>query len=296
VATISHLRPSRRIEWQIPVPRLYDDHRFEDRAVVPAVVALRHLAGAVDRYSGQPACHTILDARFERLLPLPAEARVIDVLIELIPGEVAWLEARLMTRRIAARSGISRLLTHVRAVFGAPPIEVPTMAPASPSAPADGIVPGACTFPAARLYTDLVPFGPAFQNVIDMVELAPDRAGARVRAPHWPEDHQPACGLGSPYPLDAAFHVACAWGQRFNGGVPFPVGFERLVVAAPTSSGGDYHCRVFPRGPDGAQLVFDIDLVASSGRVVEKLVGLRMQDIRRQPFPPPRWIRAVNAP
>lgn len=263
--------------------------------MLPAVVALRHLAAAVDGHSGQPACHTLLDARFERLLPLPAESRVIEVLIELIPGEAAWLEARLLTRRTAARSGISRLLTHVRAVCGAPPINASAMAPASPSAAADGIVPGAITFPAARLYADLVPFGPAFQNAIDTVELAPDRAGARVRAPQWPEDHQPACRLGSPYPLDAAFHVACAWGQRFTGMVSFPVGFERLVVAAPTSPGGDYRCRVFPRGPDGARLVFDIDLVARSGRVVEKLVGLRMQDIRRQPSPPPRWIRAANA-
>jgi hypothetical protein len=256
------------------------------------VVALRHLAAAVDRYSGQPDCHTIRDARFERLLPLPAEAGVIEAQIELISGVPGWLEARLMTRRTAARSGISRLLTHVRAVFGAPPIDAPAMAPASPSAPADGILPGGCDFPAARLYADLVPFGRAFQNVVDTVELAPDRAGARVRAPHWPGDHQPAGRLGSPYPLDAAFHVACAWGQRFAEMVPFPVGFERLVIAAPTSSGNDYRCRVFPRGLDGARLVFDIELVASSGRVMEKLVGLRMQDIRRQPSLPPGWIMA----
>lgn len=283
--------PARRIEWDIPVPAHYYDHRFEGRAVLPAVVALRHLAAAVDRLSGQAACNTIAGARFERLLPLPEPpGGGIEALIELSPGEGSQRHARLMTRRVAGRSGISRLLTHVQAVFDHREIGAASMAPPAPGKGADT---QAFIFPAARLYSDLVPFGPAFRNVIDTIALAPGTASAAVRAPQWPGDHSPICNLGSPYPLDAAFHVACTWGQRFAACVPFPVGFERLVVAAPTTPGADYRCHVFARGRDAAQMVFDIDIFARSGVLAERLEGLRMQDIRRHRPLPPDWIAAA---
>jgi hypothetical protein len=161
-----------------------------------------------------------------------------------------------------------------------------------PAPPAAGA--GDFAFPAARLYAELVPFGPAFRNVVDDVRLAPEGARAKVRAPHWPDDHPPTFALGSPYPLDAAMHVACAWGQRFAACVPFPVGFERLVVAAPTVAGREYRCQVVPRGRDGDRLIFDIDLHTPTGDLAESLVGLRMQDIRRRPAPPPGWIMSAD--
>jgi len=33
--------------------------------------------------------------------------------------------------------------------------------------------------------------------------------------------------LGSPFPLDAAMHAACVWGQRFGGIVPFLLALKK---------------------------------------------------------------------
>lgn len=282
--------PTGRIAWEIPVPRPCFDHRFENRAVLPAVVALRHLAAVADRHSGAPAANTVTDARFERLLPLPDPgAGPIQAWVELAPAGETRIAARLMTRREAGPAGIARWLTHVQAVLG-----TATAIRNTPAPPATDI--GFFQFPAARLYADLVPFGPAFRNVVGHVKLGPDGARAVVRAPQWPGDHQPAAFLGSPYPLDAALHVACAWGQRYAACVPFPVGFDRLVVAEPTVAGREYRCNVSPRGHHGTRLTFDIDLRTSAGGLAESVVGLRMQDIRRRPSRPPRWILAPDQP
>jgi len=51
--------------------------------------------------------------------------------------------------------------------------------------------------------------------------LAYLRAGATRRMKIW---------LGSPFPLDAAMHAACVWGQRFGGIVPFSCCFEKRVI------------------------------------------------------------------
>ena len=80
------------------------------------------------------------------------------------------------------------------------------------------------------------PFGPAYHNLKEGVNLWEGMTTAKVYAP----DHEGADGiLGSPFPLDAAFHAACIWGSDTWGWWGFPwilafdMCFRRLVGATP---------------------------------------------------------------
>jgi hypothetical protein len=144
------------------------------------------------------------------------------------------------------------------------------------------------SFSCRRLYADLVPFGPAYHNVAGDVSLDHAGATATVSGGNFREAVGP---LGSPFPLDAAMHVACAWGQRYRGIVAFPVGFDRREIIYPTSVGETYRCRAFPIEDPGAVLRFDIGLFGTDGRPVEVVLGLRMRDISGGRLKAPAWVR-----
>ena len=84
-----------------------------------------------------------------------------------------------------------------------------------------------------KIYPDLVAFGPFYRNVAGL-HLTPGGAVAEIRTPADEAGPPPAGLLGSPFALDAAFHVACVWGQRFAGIVAFPVAVDRRRIVAAT--------------------------------------------------------------
>lgn len=140
-----------------------------------------------------------------------------------------------------------------------------------------------------RLYEELVLFGPAYRNVTGEVCLTPAGATAGVSGGGVPEADGP---LGSAFPLDAALHVACAWGQRYRGLVAFPVGFGRREVFAPTETGGAYRCSVVPLpGERPGVLRFDILLEDDARRTVEVIQAVEMRDISGGRQLPPAWVR-----
>jgi hypothetical protein len=105
-------------------------------------------------------------------------------------------------------------------------------------------------------------------------------------------DFRDAVGpLGSPFPFDAAMHVACAWGQRYRNIVAFPVGFDYREIIAPTRNGETYICRVFPLAEEGAALRFNVWLFGEDHRPVEIILGLKMRDISGGRLKPPAWVR-----
>jgi hypothetical protein len=143
-------------------------------------------------------------------------------------------------------------------------------------------------FSCRHLYADLVPFGPAYHNVVGEVSLTPDGASAEVSG----GDCREAVGpLGSPFPFDAAMHLACAWGQRYRNLVAFPVGFDCREIVRPTRNGETYHCQVFPLPDEGAVLRFDVWLHGEDCRPVEIILGLKMRDISGGSLKPPAWVR-----
>jgi hypothetical protein len=140
---------------------------------------------------------------------------------------------------------------------------------------------------ADRLYDELVPFGLAYRNVRGDVSLAERAISATVSGGDFPEAEGP---LGSPFPMDAAMHAACAWGQRYRNRVVFPIGFDRREIVAPTRAGESYLCCITPLPDEGAVLRFDIRLYGCDRRPVEVIRGLSMRDIFGGKMIPPAWV------
>ena len=90
--------------------------------------------------------------------------------------------------------------------------------------------------------------------------------------------------------LDAAFHAACVWGQRFSGVVAFPVGVETRVVINPTQPGGTYISTATPVRADSDILIFDICIYGEDHTLYEIALGVHMRDVSAGRMKPPSWI------
>jgi hypothetical protein len=143
--------------------------------------------------------------------------------------------------------------------------------------------------PAATLYRELVPFGTAYQNIMGDLAVSPEGALATLSGGNYEADENL---LGSPFPLDAAMHAACVWGQRFSGRVPFPTGFEKRFIYQKTKKGGSYLGRVVPVNVDQESLLFDAWIYDLNGVVYEAISGIKMRDVTQGRLRPPQWIQA----
>lgn len=261
------------------------DHRFEDRAVLPAVTSMELLARAVAGRFPDCRTHTLTDARFDKFLPLSPEAAVVPATAEITISDGGDPEAALITRTRAPKAPITRAKTHARIRFSqavpAPPVILPDVA-AAPE--------GIChRVSARRVYRELVPFGPSYRNIQEDVFLSPDGALARIVCP----EIEPASGpalLGSPFALDAAFHAACVWGQRFAGVVGFPMMVAERSVFLPIKPGEICFARVLPKQASRELLLFDILLMDPDGRLRESARGVAMRDPSGGRLTPPDWI------
>ena len=122
--------------------------------------------------------------------------------------------------------------------------------------------------PAATIYRELVPFGRAYQNIIGDLTVSPEGALAYLSGGNVEADDSL---LGSPFPLDAAMHAACVWGQRFSGMVPFPTGFEKRFIYQKTKKGDSYLGRVMPVKVDQQSLMFDAWIYGLDGVIYEAI-------------------------
>lgn len=262
----------------IPLPAWLRDHRFDGRAMLPAVVALDLLAESTA--CGCPGLTTdaTLEAAFARMLHLPEGAAELPAVNEITRYADGSCGAALVTEHRSPASGIRRSLVHVTCRFtGAPGAAGEPSPPAAP--------PGALRVSAGRVYAELVPFGPMFRNLQGEIHLWPEGAlgGALAR---------PLPG-GAGLPLDAAFHLACAWGQRYHGWVAFPVGFARRTVHRPTRSGEDYRIWVQPLGGGAEGLRFHLRIDDAAGNPCETVRDLRMRPLGGGRFRAPAWVRAL---
>ena len=101
--------------------------------------------------------------------------------------------------------------------------------------------------------------------------------------------------MGSPFPLDAAFHAACVWGQRYVQVVAFPIGIEKRVIFEPTIPGTTYLSQIVPVRKKSDLLTFDIWIYGRDGQLYEGAWGVQMRDVSAGRLKPPRWIRESNA-
>ncbi len=262
------------------------DHRVEGQAVYPAVESLERLAETVA--AGCPGKKVLnsRNAEFLRFLELPAAKPEIEVIADIEVKGNGAVAAALGTFAQASRTGISRVRDHVRVTFADIGAFVPL--PLDSACAAEGIC---CQVPAERLYAEMVPFGPSFQNAVGTVFLFNDGAVAAIKAPHHETLNPP---LGSPFVLDAAFHVACAWGQRYSGYIAFPVGYTGRTIIHPTVAGESYFCRVLPGGKEKGTLNFDIWIYDRNGALREAAFGVRMKDVFKGKMPVPDWVKTAG--
>ncbi|MBN1496386.1 MAG: polyketide synthase dehydratase domain-containing protein [Spirochaetes bacterium] len=265
--------------------RIHDylrDHLFRDSAVFPAVEAMSVLAAsASSRHTGLDV-RRIGNARFLRFLDLPPGVTSLEAAFEAVSGTDGSVTASLLTVKKSGKTTITRKLEHAFCTFGVS-AELPPTPPLDASLALDGI----CVSPEhERIYRDLVPFGPAFQNIRS---LHVTRSGALAMVSGGaPVAHDGP--LGSPFPLDASFHAACVWGQRFGGIVGFPVEFGLRIIHNRTQPGTDYIARIFPTGTDKETLLFDIFIYNEDGLLHEEVRGLAMRDVSGKTILPPVWI------
>lgn len=260
------------------------------RAVLPAVHALAHLAEAVGRVFPDVSLLSSEDIHFDKFLMLPApDVAHVAAYAELgISPDGKTVDAVLLTRHVALKSGMTRMKVHVRARFGA-------------SADVDAFLPEvpirrdtqaeAYLLPLDRLYAEMVPFGKAFQNVVSPVRLLPEGARGTVSGSALGTEDR-AFKLGSPFPLDAAFHIACAWAQRYAGVVAFPVDIQKRVIQHQILPGQEYLACVRFNARDGDRLIFDLWLRDRAGTLCEIVQGLGMRDVSSGKLRPPNWIHA----
>ena len=271
----------------IPVRAYLGDHHVSGRVVLPAVEALQVLAGTLPLNAGaDPLCQD--QGLFSHLLTIDAEEREIPAIHEFTRYADGRYSSRLTTVVSGRQARWTRRVEHASVSFppaggkekareGAAPFPDEAATPAGP----------VFTISARRLYDELVPFGPAYRNVVGDLRLAAAEAWAELSGGDFPEAVGP---LGSPFPFDAALHAACAWGQRYRGIVAFPVGFDRREITVPTRAGETYRCRVVPLADAGATLRFDILIAGADGQPAEAIRGVVMRDISGGRRKPPAWV------
>ena len=272
----------------IPVGSYLQDHHFLGRPVLPAVEALQFLARTALEQGFEIDPRHSFKADFFRFLYLPRQGSV-PVKADFELAEEGGVRASLLTETTSKSGTMTRRKEHAAVVFGAgsggpeiPPLDLVSV----PEGPALGLS-------AERLYRELVPFGPAFHNARGTIWLAPGGAVGQVEAP---EMESMAGPLGSPFPMDAGFHLACAWGQRFSGVVGFPVGYGERFVFEPARPGEIFFCRVFPRGEEAGVLRYDVWLFSEDGRPREAVLGLVMKDVSSVKLKAPDWLRFQEEP
>jgi len=274
--------PPERLPVDIAVRPYMRDHMSRGRIVLPAVEAMQLLAGAAAAF--QPGLDTLVMAgsTFRKFLGIAPADEMIAAFVRVEAVAADAITLALMTRQ-QLKSGFSRNQEHARLRFGGPaPGEVDAAeAPDMPDGPPDMQV------AAERVYGELVPFGPAYHNLTGNLRLYGGCAAAEVGAPDYPQSEGP---LGSPFPLDAAFHAACVWCQRYQGFVGFPVGFDRRVIRQRTRPGETYSARAFPVTVRRNGCLFDIWLSQPENGVFEVIRGVCMQDVSGGGVRPPGWI------
>jgi hypothetical protein len=136
---------------------------------------------------------------------------------------------------------------------------------------------GKCiNMPAAAIYRELVPFGKTYQNIVGDLSLSPEGAIGHLYGGEGEADDDL---IGSPFPLDAAMHAACAWGQRYAGIVAFPVGFEKRIIYRKTKKGRQYIGRITPVNISREPLIFDALIYDLNGIMYESISGIQMRDV-----------------
>ena len=269
----------------LPVRPWFSDHHFAGRIVLAAVEAMQLLALTAQAAHPHLEVTKMREARFAKLLEIPPAATEIEVLVELEHGENGEISARLLTR--VEGKVMARLITHCELTFAADAIADAEMGKWT----AEPWLEPTVAVSAARVYQELVPFGPAYRTLQDRLVLHADGVWGTLLASE-PSQSTPQ-PLGSPFPLDGAMHAVCVHGQSLVDFVPFPVGFAALHIVKHTCAGERYRVQGLLQKRAEDELRYDLCIFDAQEQVREWVRGLRMRDVSHGRIKPPAWIKAM---
>jgi len=281
---VPRLNQKKRYPWNIEIYPYLGDHYFDGKVILPAVKLLIVLARVVKNNFPQINISYLHKARFSRFLSILPDTRHLAVFVDIETADDGII-ASLLTSVKSKDGKISRTVEHARVEFSAAdsaPYSVP------PFRIVNKLEGDCISVPSTTIYRELVPFGTAYQNIIGDLSVSPKGALAYLSGGGNEADEDL---LGSPFPLDAAMHAACVWGQRFGGIVPFPVGFEKRVIYQKTKKEGAYLGRVVPVNVNHESLIFDAWIYDLDGIMYESISGIQMRDVSQGRLRPPLWIK-----
>jgi hypothetical protein len=282
---VPRLNQKKRYPWNIELYPYLQDHHIEGKVILPAVEVLIVLAWVVKINFPRVNISCLLDARFSRFLSILPDTRRREVFVDIETANDGVV-ASLITSVKSKTGTINRTVEHVRVKFAA--------ADSTPSfVPLFRVVnklKGNCiSVPSTTIYRELVPFGTAYQNIVGDLSVSPEGALAYLSGGGYEANEDL---LGSPFPLDAAMHAACVWGQRFTDIVSFPSGFEKRIIYQKTKKGSAYLGRVVPVNVNRESLIFDAWIYDLDGIMCESISGIQMRDVSQGRLRPPQWIKA----
>ncbi|HLA39695.1 MAG TPA: polyketide synthase dehydratase domain-containing protein, partial [Candidatus Glassbacteria bacterium] len=252
----------------------------------PAVETMLLLAAEVAAAHPEIDPRVMAKVRFSRFLEIPANSSRVEALLECRKNEDGSILAKLLSRRQG--KAMTRLQEHGEILFAPAGKNDDPRAACVPEPPATPEM----MIPAAQVYRELVPFGPSYHTLQETVQLCGQVAWGSLQAPAFSHAPDPVRDLvGSPFPLDGAFHAACVLGQRVADFVPFPVGFARRIISRPTQPRGSYRTRVQLLSQTNDELLFDLQIFDDQGTVYESVTGIRMRDVSGGTIKPPEWLR-----
>ncbi|OGQ69125.1 MAG: hypothetical protein A3F89_07895 [Deltaproteobacteria bacterium RIFCSPLOWO2_12_FULL_50_11] len=271
-------------QWPLEI-KIHDplrDHTFQGRIVLPAVETMQLLAHATK--SRVPDIHTSLirDIRFTKFLFMDADTKAVDAVHEVRVFDDGTVRSRLLTTFKSKKNSITRPQEHAQLLWTRNPETTP-LPPYDSLLGLEGI---GLEVPAQKIYQDLVPFGPAYQNITSPLLMTGEGGLCSVSGGI---DTLPAGPLGSPFPLDASFHAASVWGQHFMGLLTFPVAIKKRLILQPTVSGKTYLCKTIFVKKESDSLFFDIWILGPDGNICEGALGVQMKKVApldSQPQPP----------
>ena len=262
------------------------DHRVEGNAVFPAVEAMQVLAQSVKEFAPETDITAITDTTFDKFLFIPPDTKKIDALCSITSFENGDITAVLQTKTLTKKAAFTRIKEHATAHYPRIKPEVSAYFHTSLSFGKNGC----WEISPDQIYRELVPFGSAYHNIAENLTIHKSGAIAKLRAPIIRDAIEKTGQLGSPFVLDAAFHAACVWGQRYSGVVAFPVGVDKRIIVKPTLPGDTYISAVIPVRTDLDILEFDICICDEQDSLYEIAFGVRMRDVSAGRMKPPSWI------
>jgi hypothetical protein len=283
-----------RLPAAIPIHAYLRDHHVEGRAVLPAVKAMQIIGDTVKRLRPDTRISVMTHTRFDKFLHVPSGTDQIAAFADIDTYDNGDIGARLLTKNRFKKSSMIRIKEHASVYY---PVDQAGFADPPPEQDSGlfSALDGNCIeISSERIYRDLVPFGPAFHSIQGNLFISGQGVIARIGTPAAYVGQSDSESLGSPFPLDAAYHGACVWGQRYARMVAFPVGFEKRTIWRHTRPGDTYFCRILPVETHPDLLVFDLWIADENGVFFESSRGVRMKDVSAGRMKPPLWIQKAG--